>query len=293
MNDNSFKTGSESNFSAWSPPNPSQSFPSVVIPNLPPAAYYIPSFISPAEEADLLQHITCAPLPAWKTLSHRRLQAYPSVLSNSNTLIDGPLPSWLREPIISRILALPLRNQSENDAFKEGDDDIEQARAKAGNNIFSNSPHGAPNHCLVNEYLPGQGIHPHEDGGAYWPVVCTVSLGSHTVLEVSRKSPRKSGNDILPTEHDGAAFTGKWRILQERRSLLISTGEVYTKCLHGIEGVTVDEGLGPESVVNWDMLGEKGSFEEGRKERGKRISLTFRDVLKVKALGRAFGGFKK
>ena len=41
-----------------------------------------------------------------------------------------------------------------------------------------------PNHVLVNEYLPGQGIMPHTDGPAFFPMVSTVSLGSHTFLDL-------------------------------------------------------------------------------------------------------------
>ena len=285
------------------------SLASTLIPNLPPSIYYVPSFISPDEEAALVQRITSAPLPTWKTLSHRRLQAYPSVLSQSNTLIDAPLPSWLREPIVSRLLAIPVQ-ESHLDGTSYvlneeggGGNGLEQPIADARRiNIFSNSPHGAPNHCLVNEYLPGQGILPHEDGSAYWPVVCTVSLGSHTVLNVSRKRSKTdvvySGDDHLAeeggNEEEGLSpDDGKWRILQERRSLLISTGEVYTDFLHGIEPVLVDEGLGPKSIVNWDSLGSKGEYDEGKRERGARISLTFRDVLKVRNLGRAFGALKR
>ena len=141
-------------------------------------------------------------------------------------------------------------------------------------NIFSNSPHGGPNHCLINEYQPGQGIHPHEDGNAYYPVVATVSLGSHIVLDVRSK---------------GGANNAGWRILQEPRSLLITTGELYTECLHGIDGVKVDEDVTSETITNWDLLGDKEPFRVGSAERETRTSLTFRDVKKVQKLGNAFG----
>ena len=141
-------------------------------------------------------------------------------------------------------------------------------------NIFSNSPHGGPNHCLINEYQPGQGIHPHEDGDAYYPVVATVSLGSHIVLDVRPKA---------------GAYDAGWRILQEPRSLLITTGELYTECLHGIDGVTVDEDLRSNRIINWGLIGNKEPFTEGSAARETRISLTFRDVKKVQKLGKAFG----
>ena len=273
--------------------NPPLSLPtclsSTLIPKLPPSAYYIPSFVTPAEESLLLHHIANAPLPTWKTLSHRRLQAYPSTLSNTNALLAAPLPPWLAEPILPRILALysDSIHRSKDETYGNGQFDRGEVRRTIQENIFSGSPHGRPNHCLVNEYLPGQGIHPHEDGGAYWPVVCTVSLGSHTVLDISAKRVADDSSAIYKGEQ------WKWRILQERRSLLISTDEVYTGHLHGIEGVEVDEDLGPEGIVNWNLLCDPGAFREGTKEREKRISLTFRDVLKVKTLGKAFGGLKR
>eukprot|EP00897_Mesotaenium_endlicherianum_P009546 jgi/Mesen1/861/ME000114S10941 len=38
------------------------------------------------------------------------------------------------------------------------------------------------NHVLVNEYKPGQGIMPHQDGPLYHPVVAILSLGSSAVM---------------------------------------------------------------------------------------------------------------
>ena len=191
-----------------------------LIPNLPSSAYYIPNFITPTEEDILLRNINNAPLPTWKSLSHRRLQAHPFPLSSANTLIAAPLPSWLTEPIIARLLSLSLRgtqNES-NTEFGIERTDHEVPQAMSTGNIFSGSPHGTPNHCLVNEYLPGQGIYPHEDGSAYWPIVCTVSLGSHTVLNITPK--RSTDDDTIGKDNEQQ----KWRILQERRSLLISAG---------------------------------------------------------------------
>lgn len=133
--------------------------------------------------------------------------------------------------------------------------------------VFKNAPHGAPNHCLVNEYLPGQGILPHEDGPAYHPVVATVSLGSSAVLDLYLK---------------GNTEKSQSRALQERRSLLITTGEMYYGWLHGIAELEIDENL--EQVVNWGLVDRKSDFAEARSARGTRISLTFRDVLKVKTL---------
>lgn len=151
--------------------------------------------------------------------------------------------------------------------------------------IFNTSPHGEPNHCLINEYLPGQGIHAHEDGDAYHPVVATVSLGSHIVLDVKPKKDETTGERLGDVQG--------WRILQEPRSLLITTGELYTGCLHGISEVKIDEDLDENNIANWDLLGDRTPFAGGQVIREPRVSLTFRDVIRVKKLGKAFGGLKR
>lgn len=148
--------------------------------------------------------------------------------------------------------------------------------------IFSDSPHATPNHVLINEYLPGQGIMPHKDGGAYYPVVCTVSLGGSLCLE------------IFGTKEDGSREAKpRWKIFQESRSLLITTGEIYADFMHGIDNVTEDVDLGPDTVANWDLLRAPQDIKDGRSERRTRTSLTYRDVLKVSKLGGKLGMFGK
>lgn len=160
---------------------------------------------------------------------------------------------------------------------------------------------------------------PHEDGAAYAPVVATVSLGASTVLDIYEKK----GKDVNGEEEEevGGRVGSQGdphskqsrgrviaRILQEPRSLLVTRGEAYERYLHGIADVVVDEDLGPGTVVNWDMLGDKRAFSrdgdddveeekegeeeknKGRNVRGTRISLTFRDVLKVKTMRIGVGG---
>ncbi|KAK6509608.1 hypothetical protein TWF481_004343 [Arthrobotrys musiformis] len=223
------------------------------IPTLPPSAYYIPSFLSPSESTELLSQISTHP---WTTLTHRRLQPHPAPLTPSGHLLTSkPLPKFL-ESIASRLLSLKFSDET---------------------GIFTTSPHGKPNHVLINEYPPSTGIPSHEDGAAYFPVVCTVSLSSHIVLEVT---PKNGG--------------GGYRIFQEPESLLVTTEEVYREHLHGIEAVEVDGDLSEGTVANWGSLSDevKRRILEGGGEvrrEGVRISLTYRDVIKVKDAGRLFG----
>lgn len=217
----------------------------------------------------------------WTALSHRRLQAHPSPLTSNNTLLAAPLPQWLAQPIIPRFEQL---------------------------GVFTGTAHAVPNHVLVNEYRPGEGIMPHEDGGAYSAVVATVSLGAPIVLEVVAKRRDGEEDAAASTRNDRHEVNGenahsaeaddaqepsaqatplsKTRILQEPRSLLVTTGPAYSELLHGIAPELVDEDLRPATIANWALLGDAGQFAaSGRCERGVRVSLTYRDVLKVSKVG--------
>ncbi|OJJ47660.1 hypothetical protein ASPZODRAFT_63774 [Penicilliopsis zonata CBS 506.65] len=221
------------------------------IEKLPEDAFYIADFITEEEETWLLQRITSAPRTRWTHLTHRRLQTWPSKLTQNNALISSPLPSWLESPVIHPRLE------------------------RLG--FFADAPHGAPNHVLVNEYRSGQGIMPHEDGAAYYPLVATVSLGSPIVLDLYERSRNEQ-----PVEGGGRP---RFRILQERRSLLVTTKRLYTDFLHGIAETRIDADLNATTICNWDMLRDRDAFEQGWYERETRISLTYRDVLKVVKLG--------
>jgi alkylated DNA repair protein alkB family protein 6 len=263
------------------PPNIPSSLESARITSLPSSFYYIPNFLTPAEQNALLQKVCHRPpsltqgtyLPLhlqippnrWQHLSHRRLQAHPSTLTATNTLIAAPLPPWLTTspPVAERFAALGL---------------------------FAGTPHKAPNHVLVNEYGPGQGIMPHEDGTAYAPVVATVSLGGTVVLDLYAKRESDDADDDDDDGPDGgdasrARRGPTWRLLQEPGSLLVTMGEAYGDLIHGIAAVEVDHGLGPETVANWGLLGDGAGFEGGVSVREMRVSLTYRDVVKVSRVG--------
>ncbi|KAI0016702.1 Alkbh6 protein [Xylariomycetidae sp. FL0641] len=229
---------------------------------LPSAAYYISDFITEDEEQAILQRVASAPKPRWKQLRHRRLQTWPSDLVN-NKLIDAPLPTWLEEPIVSRLKTIPLELGTE------------------GAHVFHDSPHQRPNHVLINEYPPGVGIMAHKDGSAYHPVVCTVSLGASLCLNI-HKSREDGTLDTVPA----------WRILQEPRSLLITTAELYCDYLHGIADAEEDSELSAQTIANWSLLRSSTAFQHGQNLRGVRTSLTFRDVINVSKLGNKLRMFR-
>ena len=135
---------------------------------------------------------------------------------------------------------------------------------------------------------------PHEDGAAYHPVVATVSLGATIVLNVTEKHDGQSH-----AEHETHVKDKKtWRILQEPRSLLLTTGSAYKDTLHGIAEIVEDVDLNAETVANWDLLNERShetiSTNGNKNERSTtRISLTFRDVVKVSDIGSKIFGKRR
>lgn len=96
---------------------------------------------------------------------------------------------------------------------------------------------------------------PHEDGPSYFPFVAIISTGADSIVtfEPHRKLLQ---TDPLPPELTTGSGSSEQPLLArlsfqlKRRSLLLFTGDAYTKYLHSIDGV----------------------------EHGKRMSLTIRHV---------------
>ncbi|OBZ74875.1 Alpha-ketoglutarate-dependent dioxygenase alkB 6 [Grifola frondosa] len=206
-----------------------------------------------------------SPQPKWKQLAFRRLQIWGGNMTARKVLVPQEMPPFVDKypDIIGRIRAT---------------------------GAFDSSPHGAPNHIIMNEYCTGQGIMPHEDGPAYHPVVATLSLGSHAVFHYYRYSPHDEVGGAMGKAIDPVPVMS---LLLEPRSLVITTSSMYTALLHGIDGVEEDvfpaaavDGSRPvPQIANADLLA--GEFERtavangGVLKRGTRYSLTCRDVEKV------------
>lgn len=92
-----------------------------------PRIYYVPEFISEAQEAQLLCEIRASKFK-WTQVSGRRLQNHGGVVHTSGWLIQQQLPSWLQ----------PLAQLTHSST-----------------GVFGSDP---PNHVLINSYEPGEGI---------------------------------------------------------------------------------------------------------------------------------------
>lgn len=108
--------------------------------------------------------------------------------------------------------------------------------------------------------------------------MCTVSLEASLCLNLYRSKP-DGALDPMPA----------WRILQEPRSLLITTDSLYTDYLHGIADVEDVDLSAAGGVASWALLGNPDAYADGRNVRGTRTSLTYRDVLNVSKVGHKLG----
>lgn len=210
-----------------------------IVNDAPPTVYYIPDFISEEEEAYLLKQVYSSPKPKWTQLSGRRLQNWGGLPHPKGMLVEK-IPDWL-QIYCEKISSL---------------------------GAFSGK---TANHVLVNEYKPGEGIMPHEDGPLYHPTVTTISLGSHTLLDLY--TPVGSmDDDTLQTEESRYLFS----LLVKPRSLLILQDEMYQCLLHGIRPCHQD--MLTEKVVNLSAI---GAHPGETLTRGTRVSLTIRHVPKI------------
>ncbi|KDR15661.1 alpha-ketoglutarate-dependent dioxygenase alkB homolog 6 [Zootermopsis nevadensis] len=209
----------------------------------PPTVYYIPDFITLDEEKRIIEHVNSAPKPKWTQLSHRRLQNWGGI-PHPKGMIAEKLPEWLLV-FTDKIGKLGLFGGKQ------------------------------PNHVLVNEYLPGQGIMPHLDGPLFYPTVTTISCGSHAVLNFyvpcqSDRVDMQSADDLRVAS-----------LLLERRSLVVLEDDMYVGYLHGIAEVENDIVNGSEA--NLELC--SGRYASGAElQRTARISLTVRHVPRTTKL---------
>lgn len=180
-----------------------------------PGLKYITGYVAASDEAALLAAVDAEP---WRDDLKRRVQHYGYRYDYTARMVDrsmylGPLPAW------AQLLAARL--------------------VVDGHMAF------APDQMIVNEYEPGQGIGAHVDCvPCFGPVVCSLTLGSHCVIELSPVE----GGETEP-------------LLLERGSLLVLAGDARYRWRHGIPG------------RNTDTVGEQVLT------RRRRVSLTFRTVI--------------
>ncbi|XP_006833449.3 alpha-ketoglutarate-dependent dioxygenase alkB homolog 6, partial [Amborella trichopoda] len=147
------------------------------------------------------------------------------------------------------------------------------------------------NHVLIKEYLSNQGIMPHQDGPAYFPIVAILSLGSPAVMNFTPPLKLTECVTHVPDQIDKHCTLS---VALMPCSLLIFKDSAYSEYLHGIDDSDIqrsDEVVNIGDILSYkeQMMPLSSELEEGnqRTEKGSihrsgtRVSLTCRLVPKV------------
>ncbi|WAQ81423.1 hypothetical protein PtA15_1A764 [Puccinia triticina] len=237
----------------------------------------------------------------WQRVNGRRSMYWGGTMTPKGRLVPQSPPSFMTDEwprVFQRLEALKIFSAAEPS---------------------SSGPPLPPNHCLVNEYAPGDGILPHLDGPAYLPTVATISLESDTVYEFycysdryehfSRRldaARRAAGADRAGAEAgeekdiegqadpEVPAATGEggrpiapsplFSLFVPRRSLIIISGECYEHLLHSIPARPADLlSSHLEPCLNWPDFSQHPhpQLDDQALARGRRVSLTCRRVQRV------------
>eukprot|EP01116_Phalansterium_solitarium_P011755 TRINITY_DN27525_c0_g1_i1.p1 TRINITY_DN27525_c0_g1~~TRINITY_DN27525_c0_g1_i1.p1 ORF type:complete len:242 (-),score=78.24 TRINITY_DN27525_c0_g1_i1:282-1007(-) len=218
-----------------------------------PSAYYVPDYLSEEEQSALLTSIYQT--GKWKEVTGRRLQQHGGI-PHPKGMVAVRLPEFL-----ARL-----------------------GQRMAGDGVFDGEP---PNHVLVNEYAPGQGIMPHTDGPLYKPHFGIVSLGGTVVMDFYPRAADDSSAAIVESpamsgaletaEPGGPTREPAFSLVLKPRSLLVVKDELYHSYLHGI--AFTDQHVVTERVANLALVEERVGDVLPRSDR--RVSLTIRVVNKV------------
>lgn len=223
-----------------------------------PGIYYVPDYISEAEEREILERIKATPAELKSKIKKRTVQEWGCSMCEEckqSFVSDFNMPPWVQ--------------QCTDMLVYDG--------------LFT--PSTFPNSVRVHEYEKGEGIGPHCDGPIYVPQVTVLSLAATSVMSFY---PRQDPYYDHPMDHYNDTFKfddgeiGRKKPLQtvvlEPRSLLVFSGDAYHYYPHGVSDHAVDD-LSPEvagEVVNRAFLRDKDITQV---HRSYRCSLTTRNLL--------------
>ena len=203
-----------------------------------PNVYYIPNFINPQIELELLNLITTAGNSnknVWKQLRTRRLQCWGKVIPPKGTKLNTN------------------NTNSNNDEFKLPPwlESLSDAMVKSS--VFEN--HQRPNHVLINEYQSDEGILHHTDGPAYMDKVAIISLKSTCIMSFIPRNRLESSIGVTETSIEKydrdttcSLHQNGFSVVLQPCSLLVFSDQVYSNWMHGIaDGLTNETVFGDEN----------------------------------------------
>lgn len=195
-----------------------------VPPPAPDSIYYLPHFLPDSWSAPLLTWLQALPSRPPLRANHatdtaRQVQGQWTTLTHARrrvALFDARL-----EPLPPPLLAMAHALVHAGIRF--------DASHRSG--TAPDTPPRLPNHVLINEYQPADGILPHTDGPSYEPCTATLSLGGDVVLRfaprVHRKEDPQARLTTRPTDAHAVYLSG-------RGSLVVFRDDAYRDYGHAI-----------------------------------------------------------
>lgn len=218
--------------------------------------YYIPNYLSPHEQVQMMQQLRDTPEAFKSKLTKRTVQEWGCTMCptcDKSFVSESNLPPWT-EAVCDMMLF---------------------------DGIYS--PTQFPNNVRIHEYEVGEGIAPHCDGPIYVPKVAILSLASTSVMHFySRRDPydqpMEHYNDTFKFDGPTAKEIPAMSVVLEPGSMLIFEQDAYTHHPHGISDLAVDS-LAPDvagEVVNRHLMSDPQMTEVRRQYR---VGVTIRNLL--------------
>lgn len=159
---------------------------SPILVDWPGKLYYLPGFLTPAEQEQALRHIDA---DQWNTQIYRRTQHFGwrydyKAKAITPDMYLGQLPEWL--DLIARKLA---------------------GLTDAGKPLFNRKPQ----QCIVNEYLGAQGIAQHTDHRGFGPSIATISLLEDWEMDLKKQYRNRESRPALLQRGSVLLMTGPSR----------------------------------------------------------------------------------
>lgn len=261
--------------------------------------YYAEKFLSPSTSQEILSWLSTIPkysphdtIPKSSKRNDHLNVKQPHLLTEKEESLrhNG---KWTRLKHARRNVALFDGTLPSSSSTEYGLPPILQRLSNTLVAIGAFPPSQPPNHVLINEYQPGEGIMPHTDGPAYESRTATISLGGSDVIfklwprrtikeederhgieqqqqiMTSHLGIKKSENGSSKTSSDVTTNPVLEVILHGNGSLVVFTDDAYLNHCHEIsEGIL-------EEVTTRGICGN--NLQGGTViRRGHRFSLTFR-----------------
>lgn len=221
--------------------------------------YYIPNYISEAEEEQIIHLVQNTPEPFKSKLTKRTCQEWGGTLCEvcqKSFVSDCNVPEWVQQTMDMQLY----------------------------DGIFT--PTTFPNSVRIHEYQEGDGIGPHTDGPIYVPLVTVLSAASTSVMHFyppnakPYEDPMEHYRDTFKyNEGEIGARPPVFSVILEPGSLLVFAGkEGYFSYPHGIPANELVVDLRGKRVMNRHLLSRVPSTIE-EVHRKYRVSITTRHLL--------------